>query len=319
MKLNAMKWMILSFLVFFTAAIVLADDAKVLKVFVFKVKKGNTANVSPLTRFNIDDVELVMPTDEQMKEAKRAVENMDLKSEDLKQEGQGIPLEVFVLEVKKAYKDQPISPDDLVNGIGVMKPTEEELDQQKNLLKMIKELKDFYRNFEIQFARGGAPALTPLLGNSYHMGDTFSLGLGYQFTPFFDTLLNIEINDFQPEPAIANGGFGYTSTLAELLFKIRFTPDGVRPYLFFGPAASLNNFGGSFTYESFTGNVNYQSQSDFAMVGGLGVEFPLYPMAHFFLQGEVVYNFIDGDTANLGTLDQPSVFLPIQFGIVFGK
>ena len=302
--------MVLSTLVFFAASPVFADGAKVLKVFVFKVKKSNGAvDVTPLTRFNVDDVELVMPTDDQMKEARKTIENMDLKEEDLKQVGQSIPLEVFVLEVKKAYKDQPISPDDLVNGIAVMKPTEEELDQQKDILKMLQEIRDVARNFELQIGFGGAPALTTMLGNSYHMGNTFDFGLGYQFTPFFDTLIDVQINDFPPEPGIANGGFEYTSTLLELLFKFRLTPDGVRPYLFFGPAASQNNFGGSFTYiASLTGTVNYQSQSDFAMVGGLGVEFPFSPDSHFFLQGELIYNF-DNDTANLGNLDKPSIFL----------
>jgi hypothetical protein len=317
MKWNIMKWMVLSLVVFFTASLSLADDEKVLKVFVFKVKKGST-NVTPLTRFDVENVELVMPTDEQMKEARKTVEGMNLKQGDLKQVNQSIPLEVFVLQVEKVYKDQPITPDDLVNGIAVMKPTDQELDQQKEILKQLQEIADVLHNFEFQMASGGAPALTPLLGNSYHLGNTFCFGLGYQFTPFFDTLINVEVNDFPPEPAIANGGFEYTSTLAELLFKFRLTPDGIRPYLFFGPAASQNNFGGSFNYKSLTGTVNYESQSDFAMVGGLGFEFPLGSM-HFFLQGEVVYNFIDIDTANWGTLDQPSVFVPIQLGIVFGK
>jgi outer membrane protein W len=96
-------------------------------------------------------------------------------------------------------------------------------------------------------------------------------------------------------------------------------PTGVRPYLFFGPAISRNNFSGSFTYESFSGTTNYRSQNDFAMVGGLGVDIPLTDMTHFFVQGEVVCNFVDNDTANFGTLDQPSVFLPIELGLTFGR
>jgi hypothetical protein len=318
MKLNAMKWMVLSLAVFFTASIVLADDVKVLKVFVFKVKKGKSGRVSTLNRFNIDDVELYMPTDEQLKEAKKAVENMDLKQEDLKQVDQNIPVEIFVLQIKKA-DSQSFDDDDLVNGIAVLKPTDEDLDKQKYLLKKVQGFADVVRNFEFQIGFGGAPALSPKLGNSYHNADTLSLGVGYQFTPFFETLLNFDINDFPAEPAIADGGLDYNPSLAELLFKFRFMPTGVRPYLFFGPAVSRNNFSGSFTYESFSGTTNYQSKNDFAMVGGLGVDIPLTDMTHFFVQGEVVCNFVDNDTANLGTLDQPSVFLPIELGLTFGR
>ena len=314
-----MKWMVLSLLVLLTASIALADEGRVLKVFVYRAKKADQSKITPFSRFNIDDVELVMPNDEEIQEAKRAIRNLDIKPEDLKEIGRGIPLETFVLEVKKAYGDQPVNQDDLINGIAVMKPTEEELDQQTDLLKQIQDVRDFLKNFEFQIALGGAPALSPQLGSSYHLGDSVNLGLGYQFTPFFDTIVAFEAHDFLPQPAIANGGFEYTAIFGELLFKFRLTPDGVRPYFFFGPAGGNNQFGASFTYKSFSGNVNYQSNANFAMVGGLGFEIPLSPVSHFFLQAEVIYDFLDSDSVNLGSLDQTSIYLPIEIGVLFGK
>ena len=64
---------------------------------------------------------------------------------------------------------------------------------------------------------------------------------------------------------------------------------------------------------------NYLSDNGhFAMVGGLGFEVGEGTM-RFYLQTEVIDDFIGSNVASFANLDQPIVYLPIEAGLVFSR
>lgn len=319
MKSPAFPKILLAALLFLTASLAFAEGdtpQKVLKVFFLKASKpSGTSTQAP--SFELRHFDLALPSDSEMDMAKKAIEDAGFKPEDLKLD-EGLPLEMVILEVKKAYPDQPIGKKDLVNGIPVLKPTGEELDQWNTRLNTYKGLMAVLENFEVQFGIGGAPTLSQQLSLSYHTGDSFCLGLGYQFTPNFDTLVNFEWNDFVSANDARTGAFDLSELTGELLFKYRMTSTGVRPYLFAGPAFTESHYDGSFTFESFQGSVSYKGGAHFSMVGGAGFEVP-FGRSHLFVQGEVVLDYLDSDTANFSQLDSTVTFIPIEIGLLFGK
>src|SRR5260221_5734543 len=116
------KAFILFNLLFFVAAIALAGESKapggekVLKVYIMKTKKMAEDTGIALMRFDYENLELDSPSDAELAVAKKAIEDAGIKPEDLK-EDEVMPLQVYVLEVKKAYKDQPSGKQKTANGI----------------------------------------------------------------------------------------------------------------------------------------------------------------------------------------------------------
>ena len=319
MKSPAFPKTLLAALIFLTATLAFAEGdqpEKVLKVFFLKASKPSTTSTQA-PYFELKHFTLAMPSDSEMDMAKKAIEAAGFKPEDLRLD-EAMPLELILLEVKKAYPDQPIGKKDLVNGIPVLKPTGEEFDQWNTRLNTYKDVMAVLENFEFQFGVGGAPTVSRELSLSYHTGDSFCLGLGYQFTPNFDTLVNFEWNDFVSANDARTGGFDLSELTGELLFKLRLASTGVRPYLFGGPAFTESHYDGSFTYQSFQGSVSYKGGSHFSLVGGAGFEVP-FGRSHIFVQGEVVLDYPDSDTANFSQLDSTVTFIPIEVGFLFGK
>ncbi len=318
------KVILASALFFFTASLVLAEEAKVpepdkvLKVFILKSKKLSQDAAPGLVRFDYDNVELASPSDAELAAVKKAIDEMGIKPEDLKVD-QVLPLQVYILEVKKAYKDQAPGKLKTANGIRVEKPTEEELDNQQKLIDFIKNLRSFFKNFEVQIGLGGTFAASPGLYNAYQPGVNFNFGFGYQFSDVFDLMMVLEGNRFTSNNDSLTHGYEFSDFTGEFLLKLRLPSKGLRPYLFAGVGGSTGSFDIDYTYNNLYEHRTYRDSDHFTMLGGLGVEVPLWEKVHLYVQGEIAYDFLKGETVNFVPLDQPIGFIPVSVGLVFGK
>jgi opacity protein-like surface antigen len=318
------KTLLLSVLLFFTASLILAEETKapepdkVLKVYIMKAKKLGGQAGPGIASFDIDNVEFVSPSDAELEAAEKAIEETGVKPGDLK-EDQVLPLQFFVLEVKKAYKDQPEGKLKTANGIRVEKPTEEDLDNQQKLIDLIKNLRNFFKNFEFQVGLGGTFAASPALYNAYQPGFNYNFGLGYQFSEVFDLLMVLEGSRYVSNNDSLTGGYEFSDISGEFLLKLRLPSKGLRPYLFAGVGGSTGSFDIDYTYNNLSEHRTYRDTGHFTMLGGLGLEIPLWPKVHLYAQGGMAYDFLKDETVNFVPLDQPIRFVPVSVGFVFGN
>ena len=123
------------------------------------------------------------------------------------------------------------------------KSTDDDLEKQRDALKGIRDFLHFFDPFEMQLGLGGAFPLTYGLAHSYHNPFSFTFGFGYQFSPNFSLLLNLDGNFFNSSSdGLTHGGYQLQEGAAELLLKVRFASKGFRPYVFAGPALGFSEF-----------------------------------------------------------------------------
>ncbi len=303
-----------------------AGDVKVIKVFVIKTIKLNKTSSVLYSNPNLDSLEISVPTDDEMKAARQAIEAMNIKPDNLPEEGNFFTLETFMFQVKRALPELIGKEAIDVNGIPVEKSTDDDLDKQRELLKTLRGFMHFFDPFELQLALGGGVPLTYDLAHSYHDCFSITFGLGYQFSRNFSLLLNLDGNLFNSSNDGLNQGFSLQEGIVELLGKFRFASKNVRPYIFAGQAIGFSDFTYNFSNNSNYNNLsvyNYGStmlsdRGHFEVVGGLGIEIPITTY-HLFIQAEVIDDFVGSNVSNFATLDQPIIFMPIEAGIVFGQ
>lgn len=318
--------MLLTLSIALVASFVRADTERVIQVFVLKPgkleKKPTESNVHSVVK----NIEIAVPTDEEMKAAYQALNSMGIDKDHLPEDDKDLVMETFLFKVKRVLPGQAGDEVVKVNGVPVEKSTDDDLIKERQMLKNLKGIESFFDPFELQLGLGGAFPLTNNLGLSYHNPWSFTFGIGYQLSRQFSLILNVDGSAFDSSNDARTQGFGLTEGAFELLGKFRFSSDGIRPYLFAGPAFGFSEFNYRFSNNSSYNNLSVNNYGNttisdgghFAAVGGLGFEVPVSHF-HFYLQSEIIDDFIGPDVANFATLDRPIVFLPIQFGVVFGR
>lgn len=303
-----------------------ADEERVIQVFVIKPgkleKKPTESNVHPVMK----NIEIDLPTDGEMKAAYETLNSMGIDRDHLPGDDQTLMMETFLFKVKRVLPGQAGDEVVKVNGVPVEKSTDDDLIKERQFLKNLKGIENFFEPFEFQLGLGGAFPLTNNLALSYHNPWSFSVGLGYRLSPQFSLILNLDGSTFDSGNDARTQGFSLGEGAMELLGKFRFASEGIRPYLFAGPAIAFTEFNykysNSSNYNSLSvsnyGNTNLSDQGHFAVVGGCGFEIPISTY-HLFIQAEAIDDFIGSDVSNFATLDQPIIFLPIEVGIVFGR
>ncbi|GEM_PF-7067433 len=311
------KKYLLVVLLFFSASLACADEAKVFKVFIIKVKKNGSDPEGVGSKKNEKNVLVEIPTDQELEQARLAVQEAGLGPDDLKDVHEERILESYVLKVEKT--NDPPEENSTVNGIRVEKPTDAQLEVARKEAKVTEDrIKDFAK-YEFQMGLGGTFPLSEGLNRSYQPGFNFDFGFGYKFSNSFSLLLVVEGTKFSSNNDALTGKFDFNDTAMELLAKFRFASNGFRPYFFAGPGIGLGDYRGGFTFNGLDGEVNYRDQGHFIGLAGAGFEIQLYKWIYFFAQGELAYDFIDDNTANFASLDKPIRFTPVSLGIVFSR
>lgn len=320
------KATLLSLSLLLSATFAHADNQRVIKVFIMKARKSTQTQSQLNLHSTLKNVEIDLPTDAEMKAAYQALDSMGIDRDHLPKDDQPVLMEMFMFKVQTAPAGQGGEKVMEVNGVPVEKATDDDLVKERELLEGLKDIKDFFRHFEFQFGWGGAFPLSNNLALSYHDPASYTLGIGYQLSRQFSLLLNVDSNSFNSGNDVRTQGFNLTEGTVELLAKYRFSTDGIRPYIFAGPAFGFSQFESNYSNSSSfnglgvsnTGNTTLSDNGHFAAVAGLGFEVPLATF-HAFLQAEAIDDFIGSNVSNFATLDRPIVFLPIEVGLVFGQ
>jgi hypothetical protein len=222
--------------------------------------------------------------------------------------------DTFLLK-KKGQDKLQLYPDLGDDSVTLEKPSDDDLVEAN---KQFEKLKERQGKFEFILGLGGAPNLSKDLSRAYTPGFGFDVGIGQRLSPQFSYLLDFEGTVVWPSDDQWNGDLTVSNLNIALLAKFRLSEKGVRPYLFLGPGLAANSSNFKFGSDGLDGNYTLSS-GGFLLEGGVGIEVPIIKFLYVYLQGRTVCEFENSNFASYAGIDNTSVYVPIEMGIVFTK
>ncbi len=193
-----------------------------------------------------------------------------------------------------------------------------EPEDAKKLQDNLNGLYDFLKNSELMLGLGGAFGLSPKLAKEYYPGFDATFGYGYKLSPTFSLLLDGEaVRSGSAEDSVT-GGYNFTAGGLSLLAKLRFATKGLRPYLFAGPGICTINYNYIWQKDNYTQNMSY-SDDGFMLEGGVGVEIQVDKVIYLFFQDRMVWSTTTSGLNNFVPTDNPVGYMPLEFGVMFGR
>ena len=230
------------------------------------------------------------------------------------QAGQADVYDIFILKKKGRDKIQ-LLPDFNDENIKLEKPSDDDMVIANKDLEQWKEKR---KKTELVLGLGGAFNLSENLSKTYTPGFSYEIEAGHRFSPQFSLLLDFDGSIFWLNNDPSKGSLTLSTFNFAALAKLRLAPEGVRPYLFFGPGIGVNYYSQKYSFNGLDGNDTLFS-GGFIMEGGVGVEAPLTKFIYLFVQGKVIYQFVDGNFAAFTGMDDRSVYIPVEIGVTFAK